>query len=363
MGSRVIVTDQRNNETFAGLPRQLRDELPPDRLTSYARLWQFETWLREMVYVELRSRYGDNWMTRIAGSSARAQSADRRLTYMPTRETYPTNYVTLETLLRTIGSNWYLFKPYLPARSLWRAKIDEVSQIRNRVAHFRRGHTDDLKRIEQLLRDIDAGFWQFCTSYNDSRPVLPPTNDPVIREFLELDPFPWSEIEDNEWARIGIADPNETLAVQIEVLRRQWLNSRVPRRIPGKYGYLYNVMIMVRGNRNFDYANVLRNTRSIHSSLCHICLTSSSDTIRATIPAILGQSRIIELIRKLVQAGRNGLRPGRPMPSFDQLLRYSDERTRAMDQFVQQWPEYVLGPSNALTFLAPDMPCSIFGVD
>jgi hypothetical protein len=29
---------------------------------------------------------------------------------------------------------------------------------------------------------------------------------------------------------------------------------------------------------------------------------------------------------------------------------------------ADSWPEYVLGPANPLTFLAPDMPCNFFGV-
>ena len=35
--------------------------LPGELLSTYARLWEFETWLRMMVYVELRACYGDNW--------------------------------------------------------------------------------------------------------------------------------------------------------------------------------------------------------------------------------------------------------------------------------------------------------------
>ena len=40
-------------------------KLPPERLSTYARLWQFETWLRTMVYVEFRARYGDSWTSHL----------------------------------------------------------------------------------------------------------------------------------------------------------------------------------------------------------------------------------------------------------------------------------------------------------
>ena len=56
------------------------------------------------------------------------------------------------------------------------------------MAHFRLGHEDDLARALQLLRDLDRGFWTFCTSYNDAQPILPASNDPVVQHFLDLDP-------------------------------------------------------------------------------------------------------------------------------------------------------------------------------
>lgn len=40
-------------------------ELPPQILETYAYLWQFETWLRRMVYVQLRALDGDAWESKI----------------------------------------------------------------------------------------------------------------------------------------------------------------------------------------------------------------------------------------------------------------------------------------------------------
>ena len=356
------MVDYNENGQLEALPDAVRRALPPRRLATYARLWQFETWLREMVYLELRARYGDDWSSRLRGRSARARTSDERLTHMPTRERYPTSYLLLNDLLDTISRNWYLFKPYLPPKRLWGSKLEELGQIRHRVAHFRRGHTDDLKRVEQLLRDLDKGFWRFCTSYNDSCPIFPQSKDRVIREFLHLDPFPWGEVEPGTWMRLGTADPNLTMSVSIEILRRPWLKSAVPAQVAGKYGYLYNVTIGGRNNRCFDYSNFLKNTKSLHNKLCHICLTNSSDIIRVTIPTILGESSILTLLKKLVHASEYALRPGRRLPSFKQLSEFTEESTHAMDTFAQQWPEYVLGPSNPLTFLDPEMPCSFFDV-
>jgi hypothetical protein len=81
-----------------------------------------------------------------------------------------------------------MFEAYPPPQKLWEAKLDEVSQIRHRVAHFRSTHADDLTRVVQLLREIDAGMFRFVSSYNAAQPALPATSDPVVAEFLDLDP-------------------------------------------------------------------------------------------------------------------------------------------------------------------------------
>lgn len=60
--------------------------LPPGRLDCYRRLWQLELWLRELVYVELKCRYGDEWVDHIHQKGKGARRADNRLTHMPTRE-------------------------------------------------------------------------------------------------------------------------------------------------------------------------------------------------------------------------------------------------------------------------------------
>ncbi len=180
-------------------------EVPKRVLATYSRLWQLETWLRRMVYVELRALLGDGWSDGLPTSSA-SMAADKRLTHMPTPEMNALSYAQLSKLQDLITRHWDCFAQYLPPPDIWTAKLAEVSQIRHRVAHFRIGHVDDLQRVLQLLRDVDDGFWQFCTSYNDAQPVIPATDDPVVSRFLPHDPFPWTEVREKEWMRIGVAN-------------------------------------------------------------------------------------------------------------------------------------------------------------
>ena len=316
--------------------------LPSERLSTYARLWQFETWLRTMVYVELRACYGDDWESRLREPTEKPHDQDKKLSHMPTRESLPTSYMQLGGLLKTVEAEWILFEPYLPPKQIWEAKLLEVKQIRHRVAHFRLGHQHDGIRVEQLLRDVDQGFWRFCASYNPDSPTLPPAKDPVTKKFLHL-------------------DPGLLVSVEVNVLCREWLKSPAMDEVAGSTGYLYDATLAARNGRWFDYSRFLKATEHMHSSLCHICLDNSAITLRLTIPAILGATTVIDIYERLIVAAEIALRPEVLWP-YKEAVGDPGNETWA-DVLAEQYPEYVLGPSNPLTFLGPDMPCSFFNVD
>lgn len=324
-------------------------DLSPRVLLTYARLWQFETWLRRMVYVELRARDGDDWSDAIEGVDG-ARNADNRLMHMPTPETDLLSYMLFSKLLGLIGdtNNWEMFTHYLPPKNIWEAKIEELTQIRNRVAHFRKGHMDDLQRLKQLLRDIDKGFWLFCTSFNDTYPVLPQDRDPVTLEFLESDPFPYTQFPDGAWGRVGSVPPEMRFMVTIEILKRPWANPAP--QVDGSQGYLYDATISARKERCFDYRRLLEDTKGVHSHLVYLCLDKFAQSVRITIPAILGSARVIELIQQFIKVTEYTIsRNIQISESDDSVQRLSDK-----------WPEFILGPENPLTFLGPGMPCPFF---
>lgn len=323
-------------------------ELSPQVLETYARLWQFETWLRRMVYVQLRAADGDAWETKINTAKAKTpKDNDKRLIHMPTAEDDVLSFVQLSELKRVVAEDWALFASYLPPQTLWDAKLEEVMAIRHRVAHFRSIHRDDLRRVAQFLRDLDAGFWRFCTEYNNSHPVLPQSGDPVVEHFLPLDLIPWQQTSDGAWARYGSAHPSECLTVTVEVLAMPWANWSLP--IAGQPGFLYDVTIYARGQRHIDYRQVMRATRPLHKHVVHICLDDGSKPLRFTVPACLGADRLNPIIQDFYDAALNSLRPGLDETPYETAKAYADTL-----------PEYVLGPQNPLTFLGPDMPCSFF---
>lgn len=320
------------------------NELPVQVVNTYARLWQLETWLRVLVYVELRALRGDNWSQDLNVNSGSFQS-DKSLTHMPTPEMNALSYAQLSKLLDLIGKDWDCFSGYFPPKPLWDAKFQEVSQIRHRVAHFRVGHQDDLARVKQLLRDLDHGFWRFCTSYNAYEPLLPVENDPVAQHFLPLDPLPWQEYEPGKWAQIGIRDQSLPVGVSVRAQRRPWSTSMLE---PGQPGHLYDIYFFAQDRRSFDLRRLLDQTKHRHKHLVHICL-DRDNAVRVTIPAVLGAAAVIDLIEHFHEAAVVNSRRG---PSI----------STSPDALADLWPEYVIGPRNPLSFLDPEMPCSFFGV-
>jgi len=326
-------------------PFEEASEVPERALRIYARLWQFETWLRRMVYVELRALLGDDWSQSLR-ANAKAFNSDKFLKHMPTPEMNALSYSPLSELTRLVQEHWACFEPYLPPQSLWQAKLEEIAQIRHRIAHFRVGHTDDYPRLLQFLRDIDKGFWTFCTSYNDAHPILPQSEDRVTTHFLALDPLPWSELEPNKWAQIGHVDKSPVIGMTVAVLIRPW--APATRQIDGTPGHLYDFTLMAHERRKFDYAKLLERSRNLHDHAAHFCLSTFEETLRVTVPAVLGATMIIELVEELLEMARYNVSRSRNPAAPD------------AEGIASEWPEYVLGPKNPLTFLSPDMPCTFF---
>lgn len=327
-------------------------ELPERVLQTYSRLWQLETWLRRMVYVELRALMGDSWTTKVElGKAEGSQKADKTLIHMPTPEEYPLSYVQLSELRRIITENRKLFDPFLPPEKIWDARMDEIAQVRHRVAHFRQVNEHDLDRVVQLLRDVDKGFWKFCTSYNDQHPVLPQTDDPVVAHFFPLDLLPWVETATGEWARVGSIPDDAWFGVTVETTVRPWAKWEKP--VAGREGIFYDVNIFLRGSRrrHFDFVRLLENTRRLHKHFVHICLGNYADDIRMTIPAVLGEKPNIEILERLIEMARSCAYPGE-WPSYKGTIK----------SVADAWPEYVLEPGHPLTLLTSDTPCSIFDV-
>ena len=263
---------------------------------------------------------------------------------MPTPEMNALSYAQLGKLTELIDRYWRCFSSYFPPKELWDAKLKEVSQIRHRVAHFRVGNEDDLARLKQFLRDIDKGFWRFCTSYNDIDPIIPPESNPVAEHFLAMDPLPWVEFQPKQWAQIGFRDKSLPVGLGVRSQRRPWCEGRFE---DGKPGCLYDFWLFAQDGRVLDLPRLLELTRELHGHLAHFILEYSDSSVRLTVPAMLGSAAVVDLIQAFYDAAVSSARRGSSHPP---------------DRIADAWPEYVIGSRNPLAFLDPSMECSFFTV-
>jgi hypothetical protein len=187
-------------------------------LAVYSRWWQLENWLRLLLYLELRAKRGVRWSSGLPRRGAQVAERDLENAYMPSADTSNVlAYIDTADLMATLSrsSVWPLVEYALVKKSRWEGVADELRSIRNRNAHLRRPHRDDLSRLEQVLRNLERGARLALESFN-RQDWLPP--DPRDRLAVA-----WVEKQHQEAQRIvdharGQYETNFSLKVS----RRPW---------------------------------------------------------------------------------------------------------------------------------------------
>jgi hypothetical protein len=156
--------------------------VPGEALVVYGRWWQLETYLREVVYTELRAWYGAAWIEQLGqGATSRAQR-DELNAYMASADAGDAlSYLDVSRLFDLISRRWELFEPVLIPRVRWDGLMDELRQVRHRVAHCRRPHPDDISRLELALRSLEHGARNFYGAYTTTYQPVKLGRDPVAR--------------------------------------------------------------------------------------------------------------------------------------------------------------------------------------
>jgi len=342
--------------------RTCQIELPPEvsdqTLRTFLRLYQLETWTREMVYLELKAYYGTDWWTEVEGLrnvpvnlAQRYRSRDRQHPHISTPENDPLWFISLDTLLKIIFHDkmWKRFAPYFTTKKILRSKFEEIAPVRNRVAHCRPLHVYDLRRLEQLMLDFDQGFWRFCTSYQDEYAFV-------------------GKLSSNEVVKKYRDNPDVTVNYTV----RPSLRTRRTKPELGR-GLIYDVTIVSRHplSRFFDYEPILKSTQHLHKYILHIILDSFQNSLRVTIPGIVPATTAIEVIEKFWFACRNYYSVVSLVPLFSKIeneeprdvLREHEARLRPFQLIAAKWPHYVIPPSHPYAFLDRSCPCSFFGIE
>jgi hypothetical protein len=182
----------------AAVSAGLRSSISSETIAAFVRWSQLETWLRQLVHLELSAAYGRKWIDALAPKLSNRAANDAANSYMlsPDDESL-LSYSDMSDLFRLIEhpDHWPLFESSLLPLIRWRGLTDELRAIRNRIAHCRKPHHDDVARIELLLRNLEPGAKMALQSYYESIDNLDPS-DTIAKTWLGKQP-PWAHIRDH----------------------------------------------------------------------------------------------------------------------------------------------------------------------
>lgn len=174
------------NDVRSAMSVAWRNGMPPSASALYARWWQLETWMRSLVYVELRAAYGPDWASRLPKFPEKRRLGDQAFRYMVTPDAQALlAYTDATNLFEIIETDWPLFEDALLQKAVWAGRTVELRNIRNRIGHCRRPHADDLSRLEQTLRDLEGGAFRAAAAFNRQSRVPKAWKDPLVEAWVE----------------------------------------------------------------------------------------------------------------------------------------------------------------------------------
>ncbi len=212
-----------------------------DAVNFYARWWQFEAWLRTITYLELRTALGSEWHRILpAQAKGRSERDDENAYRASPDSTNPLAYLDSHQLFDLISDPkyWPYFEPSLLPRRRWALVADDLLSLRNRNAHYRRPHKDDLARLEQALRDLEAGARRSLSSFaNDDWPTADGEDASLHR---------WLRDSGSEDSLIEHAMNSYDTDFSLRYSRRPWSATSV-HRVSGATGLLWKANWVTRG--------------------------------------------------------------------------------------------------------------------
>jgi Swt1-like HEPN len=224
-----------SDATRRGLDQAIERRVPSAALAVQARWWQLETWLRFLVYLELRAQFGSRWVTLLPTSSETRAEQDAENAYMPSDASNPLAYLDASKLFDLIGNHevWHLVAYALQKQNRWDGSTDELLAIRNRIAHVRRPNADDLGRVEQALRDLEPGARRALESFNNQAWMPEDPQDPLAVAWVA---------GDHKDARrlLAHAERRYDVAFQLEYSIRPWADIPPDAPVSGRSGVLFH---------------------------------------------------------------------------------------------------------------------------
>src|SRR5688500_10730065 len=99
--------DNLSEEIRSAITAAWRQHVPPLATALYGRWWQLETWLRSLVYVELKAALGPMWADELPPHSAKRQDLDEEIRYMATADSQARlAYTDMSGLVTIVERHW-----------------------------------------------------------------------------------------------------------------------------------------------------------------------------------------------------------------------------------------------------------------
>lgn len=275
-----------------------RNGVPPEAFATYGRWWQLESWLRSLVRLELMAAKGPGWTRPIEKAVLARARGDEVRDYMASADKGDVlAHVDTSVLNALILDNYELFSPVLlRERGRWDYRFGEALHIRNRIAHCRRPHVDDLSRLEQLLRDLSPGARRAADHYNDWWPAERGIDDPVVQD--------WVGLRHEDAARlVPHGRTNKGIQFRLMYSVRPWLQEHLQPEPPltGTPGVVWGLHVWLEEG-TLDLAAYWNYgwVRQASEYVIHV-LSDSPISIIVTLPAVADAANVSNAITQLFE--------------------------------------------------------------
>jgi hypothetical protein len=299
--------------------------MPPLASALYSRWWQLESWLRSLVYVELRAEHGGAWADALPKSSESRQQGENEFRYMATPDAQDRlAYADASALFKMTLEQWRLFASSLPAKNVWMGRVDELLAIRNRIGHCRRPHFDDLARLEQTLRDLDGGAFAATATFNDQWRAKDTWTDALVDGWVR-------KRHDVAGRLIQHAERQYETSFELRYSRRPWTKAPGPEQtISGVPGYIWHAFWYFKGGRPFDLGKFWRDIEGCRELILFVCADDPS-SISVSFAAMDDPKTIADIIGLCFDAALMRIGHGHATDSYVQW----QERYATVDPRVQ----------------------------
>ncbi len=318
--------DSRIDPDWPAIPAHMRQALdsawgngmPPLASALYARWWQLETWLRALVYVELKTKFGINWAKQLPKTAVDRQQGEKEFHHMQTPDAQNLlAYTDASALFSITLQHWDLFERALLSKSVWTGRIEELRAIRNRIGHCRRPHADDLVRLEQTLRDLNGGAFRAASAFNNQQRAADTWTDLIIDGWMR-------EQHEDAVRLIKHAEQQYDTVFDLRYSRRPWAAAPTAQQtITGAPGFIWHATWYFRGGRSFNLEGFWREVEYWSDPFLLVC-ADHPYSLSVSFAAVEDPNVVANAIGKCFDAALMNLGRGAAMDSLSWQQRYGD---------------------------------------